>query len=108
MFNMGPSEIMVILLIALMVFGPKKLPEIGRTVGKSLQQFRKAQSDIKAELRSHLNPDDETSGAPSTTAEQPDPDQQSLFTQPDQSATSVTGTATSNGSPISNGQPHTD
>ena len=54
MFNVGPPELILILLIALMVFGPKKLPEIGRTVGKSLTEFRKASSDIRKELSGAL------------------------------------------------------
>jgi len=66
-FNVGPPELILILLIALMVFGPKKLPEIGRTVGKSLTEFRKASSDIRKELSGALK--DETS-PPGTQAGQ--------------------------------------
>jgi sec-independent protein translocase protein TatA len=50
MFNVGPAEILVILLLALVVFGPKRLPEIGKTVGKGLAEFRKATQDIKDEV----------------------------------------------------------
>ncbi len=50
MFNVGPAEILVVLLIALIVFGPKRLPEIGRTVGKGLREFRQATQDVKDEL----------------------------------------------------------
>ena len=57
MFNIGPTELIVILLIALIVFGPKRLPEVGRTVGKSLREFRKASQDPRDEL--NLNLDDE-------------------------------------------------
>jgi sec-independent protein translocase protein TatA len=46
-FNIGPTELIVILVIALIVFGPKRLPEIGRTMGKSLRELRKATDDIK-------------------------------------------------------------
>ena len=55
MFNVGPSEIIVILVLALLVFGPKRLPEIGKTVGKTLRDFRKTQEDIKREIRGHLS-----------------------------------------------------
>ena len=54
MFNVGPTELIVILLIALIVFGPKRLPEVGRTVGKSLTEFRKASSDIRKDLSGAL------------------------------------------------------
>jgi sec-independent protein translocase protein TatA len=38
--NIGPLEIVVILIIALVVFGPKRLPELGRSMGKGLREFR--------------------------------------------------------------------
>ena len=55
MFNIGPMELIVVLVIALMVFGPKKLPEIGRTVGKSLREFRAASAQIRQEVRSGMD-----------------------------------------------------
>jgi TatA/E family protein of Tat protein translocase len=67
-FNIGPEEIILILVIALIVFGPKRLPEIGRTVGKSLREFRKASEDIRQELSLHL--DDEPEAAPAAPATQ--------------------------------------
>ena len=42
MFNMGMPELILILVIALIVFGPGKLPEIGKALGRSLQEFRQA------------------------------------------------------------------
>ena len=38
--NIGPLEIIVVLIIALVVFGPKRLPELGRSLGKGLREFR--------------------------------------------------------------------
>jgi sec-independent protein translocase protein TatA len=58
-FNIGPAEIIVILLIALIVFGPKRLPEIGKTVGKGLREFRKATQDIKDEFTQTMDDEDE-------------------------------------------------
>lgn len=46
MFNMGVTELLLILVIALIFFGPGKLPEIGRAVGKSLNEFKKATSGV--------------------------------------------------------------
>ena len=44
----GMPEMVVIFLVALVLFGPKKLPELGRTLGKAITQFRRAQSELKA------------------------------------------------------------
>lgn len=49
MFNIGFSEMLVIGIVALVVFGPKKLPEIGRALGRGLREFRKAASDVMEE-----------------------------------------------------------
>jgi sec-independent protein translocase protein TatA len=38
--NIGPMEILVVLIIALVVFGPKRLPELGQSVGKGIREFR--------------------------------------------------------------------
>ena len=59
MFNIGPAEMIVILVIALIVFGPKRLPEIGRTVGKSLKEFRRATQDIREQFEGSIEDEDE-------------------------------------------------
>jgi len=46
--TIGTQEMIVIFLLALILFGPKKLPEIGRTVGKALTEFRRASNELKA------------------------------------------------------------
>ena len=50
MFGIGAGEFVVILIVALIVFGPSKLPEIGKALGKLLREFRKAQSALSATL----------------------------------------------------------
>ena len=47
MGSLGMPEILLILVIALIVFGPRKLPELGKTLGQSLAQFRRASEDFK-------------------------------------------------------------
>jgi sec-independent protein translocase protein TatA len=44
---LGTTELLVIAVVALIIFGPRKLPEIGRTVGKSLAEFKRASDDFK-------------------------------------------------------------
>jgi sec-independent protein translocase protein TatA len=50
----GVQEMIVIFLVALVLFGPKKLPELGRTIGKAITEFRRAQSELKTTLQSHM------------------------------------------------------
>ena len=47
MFGMGMSEVAVILIVALIFIGPKKLPEIAKTLGRALNEFRRATTDLK-------------------------------------------------------------
>ena len=51
MFGIGMPELMVIMVVALVVLGPKRLPEIARALGKGLAEFRRATSDVSEELR---------------------------------------------------------
>src|SRR5689334_21079292 len=55
--NIGPAEILVILFIALLVFGPQRLPEVGRQVGAAMRELRRMQDTVRGELDSVLHPD---------------------------------------------------
>ncbi|MDZ7290076.1 MAG: twin-arginine translocase TatA/TatE family subunit [candidate division KSB1 bacterium] len=48
--NIGMSELLVILVLVLLLFGPKKLPELARGLGRSIQEFRKAADEVKKEF----------------------------------------------------------
>jgi len=50
MFGIGMTELLVIFVIALIVLGPKRLPELARSLGKSLNEFRRASSDLRREF----------------------------------------------------------
>jgi sec-independent protein translocase protein TatB len=52
---MGFSETIFLFLLALLIFGPKKLPEIARQVGKALNEFRRASNEFKAQLASEIS-----------------------------------------------------
>jgi sec-independent protein translocase protein TatB len=50
MFGIGMPELLIILVVALIVVGPRKLPDLARSLGKGMQEFRKATDEIKNEL----------------------------------------------------------
>ncbi len=52
--NLGFPEIMIILVVALLVFGPKKLPDLGRSLGNGIREFRKGTQGLKDELEGNL------------------------------------------------------
>ena len=53
--NIGPLEIMMILLIALVVVGPSRLPEVGRSIGRGLREFRKVQDEVRDSINFNLD-----------------------------------------------------
>src|SRR5919202_6747975 len=55
MFNLGPFELVAIFVVALLVFGPDKLPEIGRQVGRAIREFRRIQSSFQTDLGEALD-----------------------------------------------------
>ena len=56
MFGIGIPELVVILIVGLIIFGPGKLPEVGRAVGKGLREFRKASSALQSALNEPEKP----------------------------------------------------
>jgi sec-independent protein translocase protein TatA len=63
--NIGPMEILVVLIIALVVFGPKRLPELGQSVGKGIREFRGSLSG------EHRDDEEKTDTAEPRRIEQP-------------------------------------
>src|SRR5437016_13177900 len=53
--NLGFPEMIFIFFLALIIFGPKKLPEIGRQIGKALNEFRRASNEFKAQIESEIS-----------------------------------------------------
>ena len=78
--SLGMPELIVIFVIALIIFGPRKLPELGRSLGKSLAEFKRASNELKSTLEEEIRLEDQRinleasrATAPSAvTAETPD------------------------------------
>lgn len=54
MFGIGTTELLVILVVALIVIGPSKLPDVMRTIGKGLAEFRRVSTDVKSTLETEV------------------------------------------------------
>lgn len=91
------QEILIILLVALIVIGPKRLPELAKTLGKGLAEFRKAADDLQETVRMDLQkeqqeefrrkypdlvPDGDEEEAPSASTSKSDPPNANARTQP--------------------------
>ena len=57
--SLGFPELMMIFAVALIVFGPKKLPEIGRSIGRAMGEFKRATNDLKNTLEEEVRIEDE-------------------------------------------------
>ena len=82
--SIGMPEMIIILVIALIIFGPRKLPELGRSLGKSLAEFKRASNELKNTLEEEIRLDEqrtamdtskakESTAAPSPTAHAEEP-----------------------------------
>ena len=54
MLDLGMQELVVIFVVALLVFGPKKLPELGKAIGKTMGQLKGAMADVKTEVEREI------------------------------------------------------
>jgi len=66
--SLGMPELIVIFVIALIVFGPRKLPELGRSLGKSIAEFKKATNELHRSLEEEIRLDEQRSAAEASKA----------------------------------------
>lgn len=71
--NIGPAEILVVLVVALVVLGPSRLPDAARSIGKAMAEFRRMSSGIQAEVRdAFVETPSYPKPSPSPSPEQPE------------------------------------
>ncbi|HXJ40760.1 MAG TPA: twin-arginine translocase TatA/TatE family subunit [Bryobacteraceae bacterium] len=74
MGTLGVGELAFIFILALLLFGPKKLPELGKTIGKAMTEFRRAQSELKATFDREMSNIERETGVKELTATTYQPD----------------------------------
>ena len=57
--SIGMPELIIIFVIALIIFGPRKLPELGRSLGKSLSEFKRASNELRSTLEEEIRVEDQ-------------------------------------------------
>ena len=66
--SIGMPELIIIFVIALIIFGPRKLPELGRSLGKSLAEFKRASNELKSTLEEEIRLDEQRSNLEASKA----------------------------------------
>src|SRR5919198_5115554 len=66
--SIGMPELIIIFVIALVIFGPRKLPELGRSLGKSLAEFKKASNELRNTLEEEIRIEEQKEAASKSTA----------------------------------------
>ena len=68
--SIGMPELIIILVIALIIFGPRKLPELGRSLGRSIGEFKRASNELRSTLEEEIRIEDQRDQRAATRAEQ--------------------------------------
>ncbi len=69
--SIGMPELIIILVIALIIFGPRKLPELGRSLGKSINEFKKASNELRSTLEDEIRVEEQRDHVSATAAATP-------------------------------------
>jgi sec-independent protein translocase protein TatA len=69
--SIGMPELIIILVIALIIFGPRKLPELGRSLGRSINEFKKASNELRSTLEEEIRVDEQKERATAAASATP-------------------------------------
>jgi TatA/E family protein of Tat protein translocase len=92
--SIGMPELIIILVIALIIFGPRKLPELGRSLGRSINEFKKASNELRSTLEDEIRVEEQHERTTATASATPP-----AATPPPVDATTVSRTTTTTPEP---------
>ena len=69
--SIGMPELIIILVIALIIFGPRKLPELGRSLGRSINEFKKASNELRSTLEEEIQVEEQRDRAKASASTTP-------------------------------------
>jgi TatA/E family protein of Tat protein translocase len=90
MFGIGIQELAIIFVVALLIFGPKRLPEFARSLGKGLAEFRRASSDLRQSFSLDMDPPD-SPPRDASTRKSPEADPRTREEEPERPPQAVDG-----------------
>ena len=73
--SIGMPELIIIFVIALIIFGPRKLPELGKSLGRSLSEFRRASNELRSTLDDEIRLEEQKNAARTAAPSDPSPSQ---------------------------------
>ena len=80
--SLGFPELIVIFVVALLVFGPRKLPELGRSLGKSLSEFKRASTELRSTLDEEIRLEERKAPVPAPASAAPPPEASHAASEP--------------------------
>ena len=104
MFDIGLQELVLIFVIALIVFGPKNLPQLGRSLGRAMREFRRASDEFRSTLETnlHMNEPDPVPSSPEPAVTEPTPPSTTAVSEP----VPHVGEAFGEGNAVPEGEPY--
>ncbi len=103
--SIGMQELIIIFVIALIIFGPRRLPDLGKSLGKSIAEFKRASNELRNTLEDEIRVEEQRQAAPATAPEPAAPAQTATTASTTTASTTTTPTTTTPTTEVSDETP---